>query len=240
MQHPFFEFFNKNRPPISSDSSKWPREWKIVKWKSYPSHQKIDLPKPEMPESSLKNSLLNRQSYRDFSDKTVLPSLKELSTLLFYSCGLTKPNKDLNSSRRPHPSGGGLYPLEIYLLIFKPSKEIASGLYHYDIRNHRLEKLSERNVEELKQAFHYPWAADASMMILFSFTESRGKPKYGNLAYKVGLIEAGHIGQNFYLNCAALKLKCCALGGLDEDKIHRALDLDGFGETVFYVIAVGK
>jgi SagB-type dehydrogenase family enzyme len=167
-------------------------------------------------------------------------TIEKISCLLFYSCGLTKPHRNPNHSRRPHPSGGGLYPIEIYPLIFVGTKGIGKGLYHYNISGHFLEKLPEKDIEALKSAFRYPWVADTAMTLLLSFTEARTKPKYGNFAYKVGLIEAGHIGQNIYLTCAALGLKCCALGGFDAETLHRALDLDGVSEVLFYALAVGR
>lgn len=68
----------------------------------------------------------------------------------------------------------------------------------------------------------------------------RSSMKYGNFALKVGLIESGHLAENIYLAVQALKLKCCALGGLDEKITHNILDIDGVTEIVFYVVAIGK
>ena len=236
--NPFFDFFNRDRPYIDPDPAKWPTAWKIIPWKSYPRSPSIPLPDPKTSDIPLQTAILNRTSSREFSNKPL--TTRELSTLLFYSCGLTQPHEDRNRSRRAHPSGGGLYPIETYLLVFHGSIEIKSGTYHYNVLDHSLEKLGDDDVTHLKMAFHYPWVANTSLILLFSFREGRTKPKYGNFAYKVGLIEAGHIGQNIYLNCAAMKLKCSALGGMDFEKMHKVFDLDQNREVLFYSIAVGR
>lgn len=238
MKNPFFAFFDRDRPPIPQNSAEWPKEWKTIKWKSYSNAQQISLPKPIPSNANLSEILARRHSSRDFSGKPL--TALEISSLLFYSCGLTKPESDPNRSRRAHPSGGGLYPIETYLLIFCGTDDIGTGIYHYNIFGHYLEKLNGETITSLKTAFHYPWVADAAAVIFFSYIEKRQKPKYGNFAYKVGLIEAGHIGQNIYLNCAAAGIKCCALGGFDADMIHRVFNLDGSSEVLFYSIAIGK
>ena len=236
--NPFFDFFNRDRPYIEHDSTKWPIAWKTIRWKSYPRCPSIILPSPKINNTTLKEAILNRVSSREFSDKPL--TTQEISNLLFYSCGLTRPHEDKNQSRRAQPSGGGLYPIETYLLVFHDTAEIKSGAYHYNVFNHSLEKLGDNDVTHLKMAFHYPWVADTSLMLLFSFIEGRTKPKYGNFAYKVGLIEAGHIGQNVYLNCTAMKLKCSALGGMEFEKMQKFFDLDQNREVLFYSIAVGR
>ena len=236
MKHPLFEFFDKGRPYIDRDSSKWPEEWKAVRYKSYPRYPKIILPRPRLPKISFKEIIFKRKSERNFAKEAL--TLEEISNLLFYSGGIVRENNDLK--KRAQPSGGGLYPLEIYALIFKDGKDIRKSVYHYNVLNHLLERLPEENIENLKSAFHYPWVADAFMLILISFIEERVRLKYGNLAYKLGLIEAGHIGQNIYFNCSAMGLKCCASGGLNYETVNKALDLDGISETVIYSLAVGK
>jgi SagB-type dehydrogenase family enzyme len=64
--------------------------------------------------------------------------------------------------------------------------------------------------------------------------------KYGNFAFKLGLIEAGHLAQNLYLMSAEQNLKCCALGGFNEKIIHKLLDIDGATEIAFYAFVAGK
>ena len=68
----------------------------------------------------------------------------------------------------------------------------------------------------------------------------RDSIEYGNLSYKIAILEAEHIGQNIYLVSEALGLKCCAHGDFNKDLIHSLLDIDGVTETVFYALSVGN
>ena len=63
---------------------------------------------------------------------------------------------------------------------------------------------------------------------------------YGDRGYRHILVEAGHLGQNIYLNSVALGLSCCAIGGYIDDKLNSLIDVDGLNESVVYVLAVGK
>ena len=240
MGNPFFEFFDRDRPPINPDSTAWPKEWKEASWKTYPRHRHFQLPKPSLPYAALSEVLQKRNSQRDFSMRAL--SNEEISAILLFSCGLNPPGTNPDRVRRPHPSGGALYPIEIYPIILQSVETtIPPSIYHYNILEHHLEQLSSTiNKDEFGSAFYYPWVTEAAMVLIFSFVEARTKIKYGNFAYKVGLIEAGHIGQNVYLNCAALGVKCCAIGEFRAETIHRLIGLDGEGEVAFYAIAVGR
>lgn len=238
MVHPFFDFFNQDRPFIDSDPAKWPAVWKTIQWKFYPRRSSLELPIPQPIHVSLDQSLLQRTSQRDFLGKPITPI--EFAYLLYFSAGTVKNRDDLNQSRRPHPSGGALYPIELYPLVLQTMPGISGGIYHYNVLRHSLEYLGNGGPIDPEFTFAYPWAAQAAVIFIFSFIEGRSRPKYGNFSYKVGLIEAGHIGQNFYLNAAALGLKCCALAGVDAEPVHEAIGSNGIDEVAFYSIAVGK
>ena len=235
MTHPFFEFFNKNRPYIDPDSSKWPKEWSTVYFKSYPRLPQIKLPKPKLGNFSLEKAILNRESNRNFSGKPI--KLEELAALLYYGAGITKGEGDM--SRRAHPSGGARYPLEVYPFVFNIDG-LNPGVYHYNVKNHHLELLlaDKENLENSKNAFYGDFISKSSVIFVITMVPWRSSIKYGNFALKLGLLEAGHISQNIYLLTQVLKLKCCALGGFEEKLIHRLLDIDGITETAFYALAV--
>jgi SagB-type dehydrogenase family enzyme len=58
-------------------------------------------------------------------------------------------------------------------------------------------------------------------------------------AYRVLLLDAGHLGQTFHLACTALglgPLTTAAINGLD---VEEALGLDGIKEIVMYAAATG-
>lgn len=234
--HPFFKFFNSDKPHIPNDSSEWPEEWTRIEYKTYPRFQQIQLPEPSLGGANLERAILERKSERDFSEKPM--SLNELSALLFYGGGVTKRGENQNLWRRMYPSGGSRYPVEIYVIGSRVDG-LGSGAYHYNVKDHALEFLADCDKEEARKFFYYDFVKDAAAVFFFSAFPMRSGAKYGNLGFKYPLIEAGHIAQNMYLTSAALRLKCCALGGLNEEAAHRLLRIDGQNETVFYALAVG-
>ena len=78
------------------------------------------------------------------------PSLKEIGHCLWYTFGLTQVSQLLHfhSSpvyRRFVPSGGGLYPSELY--IYLKIEDIPKGIYHYDVAHHQLVLLRKGNFD---------------------------------------------------------------------------------------------
>ncbi|MDR9507495.1 SagB family peptide dehydrogenase [Brevibacillus agri] len=82
------------------------------------------------------------------------PSLAQLGSLLYYMYGLAKVSQTVfpqeaaeeglfpvQSYRRAIPSGGALYPNEVYL--YGKLSYMAQGVYHYDVAHHRLVLLRE-------------------------------------------------------------------------------------------------
>ncbi len=231
---PFFEFFGKEMPLININSP----EWGMMTYKEYPRSPKIILPKPvSLPEKTIENVLRRRKTERNFSKRPI--SKEMLGQLLYWSAGLiSKTAGAANEFRRFYPSGGARYPIEIYVANFIPG-ELDTGVYHYNVKNHILEKLSFSSAENIKHALLYDFSKDAALLLLLSFAGERTIKKYGNLGYKLGLLEAGHIGQNIYLVGAALGLGVLALGGMNYEAVQKELNL-GEDETVFYQLTVGK
>lgn len=234
MTNPFFKFFDSDWPIVDPESP----EWKKISYKEYPRSPKIILPKPaSLPVKTIEDILQRRKTERNFSKS---PLSKEiLGNMLFWSAGLkNKGADDTGESRRFYPSGGARYPIEIYIANFIGG-ELNSGVYHYNIQEHSLEKLSFASAERIKHALLFDFAKEAALLILLSFAGERTTKKYGNLGYKLGMLEAGHIGQNVYLVGTALGLGVLALGGINYEMAQKELNL-GEGETVFYQLAVGQ
>ncbi len=223
------------------DSKNWPKEWTTIYYKEYPRLPKTLLPKPEKLDFSLGEALIKRKSEREFSGEPI--NLKNLSQLLFYSTGIIeKKEKDWNKTRRTYPSGGGRFPLEVYLCILQKSDELKEGIYHYNVKEHSLEKIL--NKENLRKEI-YPkiiWQEmikKAPLVLAISAVFERTTIKYKERGIRYIFNEAGHLGQNIYLVSTNLGLKCCALGGFDDGKFNELLDIDGKVEGVIYVFALG-
>lgn len=218
-----------------------PPEWLKIYFKEYPRMPKVLLPKPKKLAFSIGESLIKRRSEREFNGKPI--NLQDLSQLLFYSAGvIEKKDNDWNKTRRTYPSGGGRFPLEIYLFNLQASNELKEGIYHYNIKEHYLEKLlEEKNLREkiYPEIIWQDMILKAPIVLVISAVFDRTMIKYKERGYRYILFEAGHLGQNIYSVGKALGLKCCAIGGFDDDKFHELLDIDGGNEAVLYAFAIG-
>jgi len=232
----------KGHVPIPLNSEEWPQEWKTTYYKSYPRLSKVDLPNKLMS-ADLFDAIKKRTSSHDFSRRNI--TTKELSFLLGYSCGNTGKLDD-GRYRRAQPSGGARFPVEVYPIVFhsgdSSAGELGAGLYHYNVKDHQLDiiwdrEFSDDNIDEL---FTYPWVKNAAVGLVMTAVFSRNQSKYGERGYRYILIEAGHIGQNLYLVSEALGLKCCALGGTQDQNLEKLIDVDGVTESVIYGFAIGR
>ncbi len=144
--------------------------------------------------------------------------------------------------RRAQPSGGARFPIEVYPIVFRSGEDLKSGLYHYNVKAHKLDVLWDREFQdqELDQLFTYPWAKDAGLALIMTAVFWRTQNKYRERGYRFVLLEAGHIGQNVYLIAGALGLKCCALAGTRDENLEKLIDIDGVTESAVYALAIGE
>ena len=208
-------------------------------YKEYPDALDIiKLPNPKFdPEISFWNVISNRKSTRNFASSPI--SSMELSLLLFGMMGLTR--KFPNFAFRTTPSAGGLYPIEIYPVINNVSN-IEQGIYHYNVPNHQLELLKKGDfrMEVAKGCLDQKMAYNSSVNFIWTAIIERSQWKYLQRCYRYIYLDAGHIGQNFYLVAEALNLGACTIGAIYDDELNGLLDIDGKSETCIYVGIVGK
>ncbi len=226
-------------PPNRSSSENIPKSWIKIHFKIYPRLNKIRLNKVKFGRNKLITLFKKRFSARHFS---TLPITKdELSYLLYASSGLINLGRNLDESRRPYPSAGARYPLEVYPLIMN-CKGIKSGLYHYNVKENLLELLLEKDLVKwvLKNTSGDKWIATAGALFIITGVLDRTRIKYRERGYRYALLEAGHLGQNICLTATELGLGSCALGGYIDKEFDKLLDIDLQEEFTLYMIAVGK
>lgn len=229
---PFFDFFGSECPRMDLYSPTRKPFW----FKEYPRSPKIHLSKPSLPNVSLQDAFLNRITTRTFSQKPI--PMASLGSLLYWSAGMIHGMlKNGEDGRRPYPSGGARYPIEIYVSSGN-LEHVEDGVFHYNAREHALERMRDGRAKKIQEAQSQDFAKKAPAFILFSLQKERVMEKYGTLGYKLGMLEAGHIGQNVYLAASALNMGTLALGGMDYAAASRELGL-GEEEPIFYHIAVG-
>jgi SagB-type dehydrogenase family enzyme len=227
---------------IPQDRSQWPPAWKKIEYKTYDRLPQITLPKPRTLTNPLSVVLDKRESRRAFSSQPL--SLSDLSTILFYSAG-ENTNGELSRPKRRYPSAGARYPLEIYLAA-QNVENMEAGLYHYNVHNHALELLTNETTggdiaEILNASKSYQFVHSAATTIIVSAVWERNFMKYRDYGYRLTLLEAGHLMQNFQLSSEACGLAYCSYVGKHDTEIDEALDIgDDRGENTLYIISIGN
>jgi len=219
----------------------------VQPYKIYPGTKTVpladyrDVPAPAVDFVDL---VRQRQSTRNYAPGYQL-SLYELFVMLNYSYGVSRQEQtpEGNSmSFRYIPSPGGLYPLEIYVVLF--DSHVTPGLYHFRPDTLELECLKEGDFRaELKQhiqAEPYININVASGIVITTGIFERIMIKYGERGYRFMLHESGFVGQMMTLLGEALGLGSCMVGGYDDQKINRFLGVNGVFETVQNILILGK
>jgi SagB-type dehydrogenase family enzyme len=208
------------------------------KFKTYGSTSRIELPRQSLDLGmSVDGAIRTRRSHRSFAPGSV--SMAALGTVLQRSYG-THGQSD-GTMVRAVPSGGGLYPLDVYVLQFSGGA-LPEGVYHYHAGEHALQRVGVQcDRRELEAASIYPdIIASAAVLLALVADMPRTRAKYGERAYRLALLEAGHVSQNLYLVVRALELGIVALDGFYDDRLHAILDVDGVAQIALMLFALGR
>lgn len=139
-------------------------------------------------------TISNRGSHRDFKETSI--SLNSLSRILYNAFGA-----DSETLSRPYGSGGGLYPINTFLILLKNNsvESLKSGAYYYQPIENTLYKLSSfENISKHKvQMALYPDVKpQANIAIAYVADLRKVIRKYKFLGYKNALIEVGLMAQS--------------------------------------------
>ena len=170
-------------------------------------------------------------------------NLSQLSTVANAAYGIKGRSyyDDYELLERPVPSGGGLYPLELYFVVRNVEKT-DPGVYHYAPLVHGLETVRTLEVPRqfLSEIFLWqPYVGDASVIVLYTAVLERSLWKYSDRGYRYVLLEAGHVAQNVNLAAESLGLGSLNLGGFFDDQIAALLNIDTDEEVPLYGTALG-
>lgn len=213
--------------------------------KEYSGCRKVKLKQNGKLRLSLEKALKRRCSIREFSRDEI--SFAQLSKILALSYGprvetlLSKFNEQSYPYYlRTAPSAGALYSCEIYI-ITQRVKGLKRGIYYFNADRLQLELLKRTDCWDnfLSSLPDQSSAKDASCAILISGRLSKIKFKYGERGYRYLFLDAGHIGENIYLVATALNLGIVGIGGFYDDELNKLLSLDGYEESVIYILLIG-
>ncbi|OPY75932.1 MAG: Nitroreductase family protein [Syntrophorhabdus sp. PtaU1.Bin153] len=171
----------------------------------------------------LRDVIENRHSTRTFQGQPI--TLDQLGYILWSAYGFRK------DGGRVVPSGGGLYPLDIYVIQGKtkdlPSGLLQSGIYHYSPREREmvLIKPGDFRREVAKASLSQMWMASAPCMIAIAVEYARITRKYGDRGIRYAHMESGNVSQNIFLAATSHGLKCGIVGAFEDDVVKGVMGL---------------
>lgn len=221
------------------------------------------IPLPRSTHTPLDELLDARNSCRNFDTSNTLPQAQFAHTLerVFGARGQVHAAEDFDVLKKTSPSGGALHPTEAYLIV-RRVEGVAPGLYHYRAGDHALQPLgldadavmagAEKHVDNAKDksALDYlawiavggqQWFADAHVLVVMAPRFARNFWKYRNhaKAYRVAILDVGHLSQTLLLTATELGLGSFITAAINEVDIERAFGLTGYVDGPLAVCGFG-
>jgi len=147
--------------------------------------------------------------------------LAHAAQLAWAAQGVTDPR-----GLRAAPSAGALYPLELYLVAGEV-EGLEAGVYRYMPARHALERSGggDRRARLGRAALGQDWLAEAPAVFVIAAVYERTAVKYGSRAERYVDMEAGHAGQNLFLQAVALGLGTVVVGAFRDEEVAAVLEL---------------
>jgi SagB-type dehydrogenase family enzyme len=208
-----------------------------------PAARRLPLPAPGAWQGvrpvTVEQALASRESRRQFTDEPL--TVDELAFLLWSAQGVRARRGD-RAVLRTTPSAGARHAFETWLLVLRV-EGLAPGLYRYLSLSHELAFL--REVPDAEQAISdatlgQDFIGEAAAVLIYTALPARMEWRYGDAAYKVVALDAGHLMQNLYLACECVGAGTCAIAAYHQERLDALLGVDGDEEFAVYLAPVGK
>ncbi len=214
-----------------------PKIFKIIK-----GAKKISLPQRAFPDCEFIRVLMARKTHRRFSKQQLpLETVSQLLSLVWGVNGYLYSPRFGKLLQKTSPSGGARHPGEVYLMALRV-KGLSPGLYHYHPAHHHLETIRANATREKAWLYcaRQNFAKNAGALFLMTAVFRRTMWKYHLArAYRVVLLDAGHLCQTFCLVATWLGLAPFCTAALKDTLIEEDLGIDGIRESVLYIAGVG-
>lgn len=228
-----------------------------------------DVALPRIDRNGFDALLDTRATCRNYQVDAVLPlaTFAQLMARVFGARGIGHSAPGFDVFKRTSPSGGALHPTDCFLIVQRV-EGIAAGLYRYRVDGHALEPVSPGiappqlgdvgtraaddmpprawRADELRafariavagQAFF----ADAPVLCVLAPRFHRNFWKYRNhaKAYRVCVLDAGHLSQTLQLCATEAGLGPFVTGAINEVDIERAFRMTGYEQSPLVVCGFG-
>jgi len=201
--------------------------------KQYPRFKNRTLPQPVITASLLETLRMRRSGSTGTAHRLTDAHLGSL-----LGAAASVASHPDHQGHRPYPSGGGRYPIEIYLITTEDTSN-TPYVAHYHPTNHALELLwpLPDNLEFTALTTGNTTFKYSTLIVLTARWQAQ-YDKYRDFTYNLALLEAGHIAQNILLCATALSLHARPFCGFDDLSIIDTLDINPSEEQPVYLIAL--
>jgi putative peptide maturation dehydrogenase len=190
--------------------------------------------------------MARRATCRNFDAGRALPNalFAQLMQRVFSAQSQVRVSDDTVFLKKTSPSGGGLHPIEAYLLV-QNVEGVAPGLYHYHAVEHALEPMPSPALALGELAMlalaRQHWFANAHAMVLLAprYTRSFWKYRSHAKAYRAVMLEAGHLSQTLYLAATEAGLGAYITCAINEVPLEQAFGLDPLSEGALALCGFG-
>jgi SagB-type dehydrogenase family enzyme len=203
--------------------------------------EEIEL-RPSANSSALLRTIASRRTRRECNDAPL--EVDHLGEILYAGLGITGFTRNLVAELplSMTPSGGARNPYEAYV-IAADVEGVARGVYHYSALDHSLGLLEAPFPNSLARITGgQDWVERFPCLIVLCAFMERTMWKYDDPnAYRVVLIEAGHIAQNMMLAGTQHGYAVNPTAALAHDELFDLLQLENpITQCAVYALAVGK
>lgn len=208
------------------------------------SSQRLALPRAAR--TDFDHVLARRATCRNFDAERPLSYalFAQLIERVFSAQSHVRVSDDTIFLKKTSPSGGGLHPVEAYLIV-QNVEGLAPGLYHYHATTHALEPLPspEQPLRTLamQAVAQQDWFANAHVMVVMAPRYDRSFWKYRThaKAYRAVILEAGHLSQTLYLAATEAGLGAYITCAINEVPLERVFGLNPISEGALAVCGFG-
>ncbi|HSD16384.1 MAG TPA: putative peptide maturation dehydrogenase [Thermomonas sp.] len=210
-----------------------------------------------------------RTTCRNYDPAAQVPlaAFSQLMARVFGARGIGRPAPEFEVYKRTSPSGGALHPTDCFLILQRV-EGIAPGLYRYRIESHALEPVvpaiappqpgdpGTRSLDVPQRAWTadelrafariavagQDWFADAPVLCVLAPRFHRNFWKYRNhaKAYRVCVLDAGHLSQTLQLCASQAGLGPFVTGAINEVDLERAFGFTGYRQSPLVVCGFGQ
>ena len=209
-------------------------------FKIFPDLKPVALPQV-MP--SVNAPALDSLAYGPVADGTVLPSLGRLTSLLYYSAGVTKKKSYPGGTLyfRAAACAGALYPIETYV-VCRDIEGLSAGVYHFNPGDFSLRRLREGDWRGalVRAAAGESTVAEAPVTLVYTAISWRSSWKYRDRAYRYHYWDLGMILANALAIAGGQDMTVRVVMGFVDGEINRILGIDGKHELPLAMLSLGN